>query len=185
MRTRAFFVIAWFALMMSAAAVSTKGAEVVWSGLIIAENVEQPSPIPPELGKIEQTLKDLFGYNQFQVIGQSRNTLKSGEEDWLATSKYFALHVDAQGATDTGYAVSLKLWKEKELLLETSTKLSKQSPLVIKGPLVGNGQLLLVLIAEQEVQPNRESGTRRSGHPANHLVTAWHRLRHAVRELLP
>ena len=34
------------------------------------------------------------------------------------------------------------------LLLETEAKLSKASPLVIKGPQVGAGQLLLVLIVQ-------------------------------------
>jgi hypothetical protein len=33
-------------------------------------------------------------------------------------------------------------------LLETDTKLSKRSPLVIKGPQVGGGQLLLVLVVQ-------------------------------------
>jgi len=121
---------------------------IVWSGLVIAQNVPQPAPIPPELSKLEQTLKDLFGYNQFEVIGQSSKTLKTGEEDWLASSKYFALHVDARGETEAGYVLNLKLYKENELLLETDTKLSKRSPLVIKGPQVGGGQLLLVLVVQ-------------------------------------
>jgi len=91
-------------------------------------------------------LKELFGYNQFQVIGQSHKTLKTGQEDWLATSKFFGLHVDARGESEVGYVLNLKLYKEKELLLETDAKLSKRSPLIIKGPQVGGGQLLLVLI---------------------------------------
>ncbi len=110
------------ALVMNAAPAS-RAAEAVWSGLVIAENVAQPEPIPPELTRIERPLKQLFGYNQFQVIGQSSKTLKTGEEDWLAASKYFALHVDARGESEAGYVLNLKLYKEKELLLETDTKL--------------------------------------------------------------
>ncbi len=64
------------------------------------------------------------------------------------TSKFFGLHVDARGETEAGYVLNLKLYKEKELLLETDTKLSKRSPLVIKGPQVGGGQLLLVLVVQ-------------------------------------
>jgi hypothetical protein len=125
-----------------------QAAETVWSGLVIAENVAQPQPVPPDLTRIERSLKQFFGYNQFQVIGQSKKTLKTGQEDWLATSKFFGLHVDAQGETEAGYVLNLKLYKEKELLLETNAKLSKRSPLVIKGPQVGNGQLLLVLVIQ-------------------------------------
>jgi hypothetical protein len=135
-------------VLISTATPGLRGAERVWSGLVIAENISQPKPIPSELTRIEGSLKKFFGYNQFQVIGQSQKTLKTGQEDWLATSKFFALHVDARGESDVGYVLNLKLYKEKELLLETDAKLSKRSPLVIKGPQVGSGQLLLVLIVE-------------------------------------
>ena len=134
--------------LIAGAASALQGAETVWSGLVIAENVAQPQPIPPELTRIEGSLKKFFGYNQFQVIGQSQKTLKTGQEDWLATSKFFGLHVDAQGESAAGYVLNLKLYKEKELLLETDAKLSKRSPLVIKGPQVGSGQLLLVLVVQ-------------------------------------
>lgn len=141
------YIISVVVVVISAASES-KGAETVWSGLVIAENVPQPQPVPPELTRIEGSLKKFFGYNQFQVIGQSQKKLKTGQEDWLATSKFFGLHVDARGESAAGYVLNLKLFKEKELLLETDAKLSKRSPLVIKGPQVGGGQLLLILIVQ-------------------------------------
>ena len=134
--------------MLSTAATELRGAETVWSGLVMAENVAQPQPIPAGTDRIERPLKRSFGYNQFQVIGQSRKELQTGQEDWLATSKFFGLHVDAHGESRAGYVLNLKLYKEKELLLETDAKLSKRSPLVIKGPQVGGGQLLLVLVVQ-------------------------------------
>ena len=141
------FAMAVIGLIMSVAPPS-KAADTVWSGLVMAENVARPQSIPSELTRIEQSLKRFFGYNQFQVIGQSQKALKTGQEDWLATSKFFGLHVDARGETQGGYVLNLKLYKEKELLLETEAKLSKRSPLVIKGPQVGGGQLLLVLVVQ-------------------------------------
>jgi hypothetical protein len=129
-------------------AVTARAAQMVWSGLVIANNVAQPDEIPPELHRIEGTLKAWFGYNQFKVIGQSRKTLVTGSEDWLASSKYFSLHVDSKGETAAGYLLDLKLFQEKSVLLETEAKLSKASPLVIKGPQVGDGQLLLVIVVQ-------------------------------------
>jgi hypothetical protein len=140
-------VISVLVLTMTAAPAS-QAAETVWSGLVMAENVMQPQPIPSELTRIEGLLKRFFGYNEFQVIGQSQKTLRTGQEDWLATSKFFGLRVDARGEIQGGYVLNLKLYKEKELLLETEAKLSKRSPLVIKGPQVGGGQLLLVLVVQ-------------------------------------
>jgi hypothetical protein len=145
-RAPAFLI--FFLVLTIGATPGLKGAETVWSGLVIAENLAQPKATPPELTRIEGMLKKFFGYNQFQVIGQSQKTLKTGQEDWLATSKFFGLHVDARGESEGGYVLNLKLYKEKELLLETDAKLSKRSPLIIKGPQVGSGQLLLVLIVQ-------------------------------------
>jgi len=145
---RSLAVIISVLLLTMTAAPASQAAETVWSGLVMAENVTQPQPVPSELTRIEGLLKRFFGYNEFQVIGQSQKTLKTGQEDWLATSKFFGLHVDARGETQGGYVLNLKLYKEKELLLETEAKLSKRSPLVIKGPQVGGGQSLLVLVVQ-------------------------------------
>lgn len=125
-----------------------RGAETVWSGLVMARNVPQPTPVPAELSGLEGTLKQVFGYNQFQVIGQARKTLTTGTEDWLAKSKYFSLHVDSKTVSNSVYSLNLQLFQEHKLLLETDARLSKRSPLVIKGPQVGDGQLVLLLVVE-------------------------------------
>src|SRR5438552_8480601 len=179
MELRPLLLAACLALALSVA--SADAANIVWSGLVIAQNVPQPAPIPPGLTKLEQTLKDLFGYNQFEVIGQSDKTLRTGQEDWLANSKYFALHVDARGENDAGYTLKLKLYKEKDVLLETDANLSKSSPLVIKGPQVGSGQLLLVLVVEDDEQAHR----RRHAEPANPITAGWYRLRRIIHNALP
>jgi hypothetical protein len=148
MQKRAILLLGVSLALMWASAAATQGSQIVWSGLVIATNVPQPDKAPTELSRMEETLKELFGYNQFKVIGQSRATLVTGSEDWLASSKYFSLHVDSKGGTDAGYLLNLKLFQEKNLLLETDAKLSKASPLVIKGPQVGDGQLLLLLVVQ-------------------------------------
>ncbi len=168
-------------VVLAAGVVSADAAHAVWSGLVIAENVPQPTAIPPELTKFEQTLKDLFGYNQFEVIGQSDKTLKTGEEDWLAVSKYFSLQCDARGENDAGYSLNLKLYKEKDVLLETDANLSRSSPLVIKGPQVGSGQLLLVLVVKDD--DHAQTHRRRRVEPANPITAGWHRLRRAVHRI--
>ena len=148
MERRSRFLLGLSLALILGSALPARAAQMVWSGLVIANNVAQPEAIPPELNRLEPTLKKWFGYNQFKVIGQSRKALVTGSEDWLASSKYFSLHIDSKGATEDGYLVNLKLFQEKNLLLETETKLSKASPLVIKGPLVGDGQLLLLLVVQ-------------------------------------
>ncbi len=180
MQPRAVLFAVCFALAVSTA--PGHAAHVVWTGMVIAQNVPQPAPIPPELTKLEQTLKDLFGYNQFELIGQSDKTLKTGEEDWLANSKYFGLRVDARGENDAGYTLNLKLYKENDVLLETDANLSRSSPLVIKGPQVGSGQLLLVLMVKDDAQTLHR---RRQVAPANPISAGWHRLRRFIHRVIP
>ena len=148
MYRRSFLLLSLIVGVMLGDAASARASQMVWSGLVIANNVAQPDKIPPELNRLEGTLKAWFGYNQFKVIGQSRKTLVTGSEDWLAASKYFSLHVDSKGETEAGYLLNLKLFQEKSVLLETEARLGKASPLVIKGPQVGDGQLLLVLVVQ-------------------------------------
>ena len=148
MQKRSCLLLGLSLALIMGSALPARASQMVWSGIVIANNVAQPEAIPQELNRLEGTLKELFGYNQFKVIGQSRKTLVTGSEDWLASSKYFSLHIDSKGVRDGGYLVNLKLFQEKNLLLETETKLSKASPLVIKGPLVGDGQLLLLLVVQ-------------------------------------
>ena len=144
-----FFILIGVSLALSlSSAAPGQASQVVWSGLVMANNVPEPAEVPAELRHIEGKLQAWFGYNQFKVIGQSRNSLVTGSEDWLASSKYFSLHVDSKGETDGGYLLNIKLFQEKSVLLEAETKLSKASPLIIKGPQVGDGQLLLVLIVQ-------------------------------------
>jgi hypothetical protein len=149
MQRRSLLLLALSLALIWGDAASARASQTVWSGLVIANNVAQPEETPAELKRLEGTLKELFGYNQFMVIGQSKKALVTGSEDWGAQSKYFSLHVDSKEGNDkTGYLLNLKLFQEKSLLLETEAKLSKESPLIIKGPLVGDGQLILLLVVQ-------------------------------------
>lgn len=146
---RASLLIAIFIIALGSSSVATIRAEqIVWSGIIVASNSGPPEPTAPELAPLEGTLRQVFGYNRFHLIGEARKILKSGEEDWLATTKYFALRIDARGQKAGAYVLNLKLFQENKMLLETSAQLSKASPLVIRGPQIGDGQLVIVLVLQ-------------------------------------
>jgi len=148
MQRRSLLLLGLLLALILGDVASAGAAQTVWSGLVIANNVAQPDPIPVELRGMEAALKKWFGYNQYKVIGQARKSLVTGSEDWMAQSKYFSLLVDSKSGNEAGYLLNLKLFQEKNLLLETDAKLSKASPLMIKGPQVGDGQLLLLLVVQ-------------------------------------
>ena len=149
MKRRSVLLLGFWLALIFGSAKASPASETVWSGLVIANNVAKPEPVSPDLTYLEETLKDWFGYNQYQVIGQSRKVLVTGSEDWLAQSKYFALHIDSKEGNDkTGYRANLKLFQQSNLLLEWEAKLSKERPIIVKGPQVGDGQLLLLLVVQ-------------------------------------
>src|SRR5437868_10331994 len=97
---------------------TTQGGEKVWSGLVVANNRPYPMMVGPRpMHRFHRTLQRTFGYNQFEITGESRKTLQTGQEDWLAASKHFSLHVDARGATRDGYRVHLQLFQDRQTLL--------------------------------------------------------------------
>lgn len=147
MAMRLRWLMAMLAISLSSGAFA-RAEQTVWSGLLIASNSLPSEPTPAEVAKIEGTLRSLFGYSRVQLIGEARQTLKTGQENWQATSKYFALHIDARGEKAGAYVLNLKLLQEDKLLLETDARLNKASPLVIRGPQVGDGQLVIVLVVK-------------------------------------
>ena len=147
MRSHFFALLAGLAMLIATAPPASAGRKV-WSGLVVATNVPRPRPPPAEVHRLDRTLRRTFGYNQFEVIGQSRKVLQSGEANWLAKSKHFSLHAEPHGASRDGYRVNLQLFQDRQVLLETDATLSKSSPLVIKGPQIGAGQLLLLLLVQ-------------------------------------
>ncbi|HEY1771509.1 MAG TPA: hypothetical protein VGG02_14755 [Chthoniobacterales bacterium] len=124
------------------------GGPRIWSGLVMATNGPRPHAPAGEVHRFEGTLRRTFGYNNFEVIGQSRGALKNGEENWMARSKHFSLHVGSRGATRGGYRLKLRLYQDRQELISTEAAVTKSSPLVIRGPQVGSGQLLLLLEAQ-------------------------------------
>ena len=80
--------------------------------------------------------------------GNRAGPCKTANPAGWPSSKHFSLQVDPRGVTSDGYRVNLQLFQDRQLLLETNATLSKSSPLVIKGPQIGAGQLLLLLVVQ-------------------------------------
>ncbi len=122
--------------------------ESVWSGLVLATNEDSPKDPPVELAFLKSKLKNIFGYNQFQLIGDHTEVINDPDEHWLMPGNLFSLRVDSKSNSTPGYLVRLQLYQEKKMLVETEAKLGRQSPLLIRGPLYGNGQLIIILLVK-------------------------------------
>lgn len=120
--------------------------DTLYGALILATNVDKPVVPPEELKSQAASLHTVFGYNHFRILGQRRKTMTTGMEDWLVPSRQFFLRVDAKGAVPNGYALGLELLRDDHVIVSADVKLSRERPLYIRGPFVGEGQLLILLM---------------------------------------
>jgi len=132
-----------------ASATSVASGDRVWSALVLATNSADPKPAPPELKALAPRMKRVFGYNQFELAGSASQAIGNQQESWLVPSKSFSLGLRARRAMSKeaqgGYLLWLQFFQDKRELVETEVKLAPGSPLFIRGPQYGKGQLIVVL----------------------------------------
>jgi hypothetical protein len=123
-------------------------APSVWSGLVLATSEDHPKDAPPELRRFLNKLEGVFGYNQFELIGQHTEKMDDLTERWLIPSKEFYLRVATKVSTEKTYVLRLELFQGQRPLATFETRLAPQSPLFIRGPMCGGGQLIIVLLVK-------------------------------------
>lgn len=124
-------------------------ADKIWSAVILATNSPTPKADPPELGEFVPRLKRVFGYTQYEIIGATTEKIGDKSESWLVPSRNFWLEVKARRiaskAARGGYLLNLQFFQDNRPILETEAKLAPGSPLFIRGPQHGRGQVIIVL----------------------------------------
>jgi hypothetical protein len=121
----------------------------IWSALVLATNSSDPKSVPPQLKEFAPQMKKIFGYNQYQLISNTNKEivertpakLELGKGIWMNLISRRALSKEAKG----GCLLNVQLYHEDRSLLESELKLAPASPLFIRGPQYGNGQLIIVL----------------------------------------
>jgi len=121
----------------------------IWSAVILATNPDAPKEPPVELREFAPRLKRMFGYTQFELAGSATEEIDELTENWLLPSPIFPLSVTARRATSKeargGYLLNLKIFQQNRQVCTSEVKLAPNSPLFIRGPLYGKGQIIIVL----------------------------------------
>ena len=68
-------------------------------------------------------------------------------EHWLLPGNGVTLLVDTR-REGKNHLLNLHLYQEKRLVVQTTVLLARQSPIFLRGPLYGEGQLIIVLVVE-------------------------------------
>ena len=147
MTRSALFLALAFAFVLPA-----KAEDKIWTAVVLATNAASPKETPKELRDSLPKLKRVFGYNQFEVIGSASDKIEDGSQLRLTPTQSFWIQAKARRATSKeargGYLLSLQLFNEKRQLVDTEARLAPGSPLFIRGPEYGKGQIVFALMIE-------------------------------------
>ena len=140
-----------FVLALSLRA-SASAEDKIWTAVVLATNVPAPKETRKELRECLPKLKRVFGYNQFEIVGSASDKIEDGSELRLAPTQTFWIQAKARRATSKeargGYLLSLQFFNEKRQLVDTEARLAPGSPLFIRGPEYGKGQIVFALMIE-------------------------------------
>ena len=139
-------------ILALAFAFSARAEDKIWTAVVLATNSASPKETPKELRDSLPKLKRVFGYNQFEVIGSASDKIEDGSALRLAPTQSFWMQAKARRTTSKeargGYLLSLQLFHDKRQLVDTETRLAPGSPLFIRGPEYGKGQIVFALMIE-------------------------------------
>ena len=140
-----------FVLALSLRAPASAG-DKIWTAVVLATNATSPKETPKELRECLPKLKRVFGYNQFEIVGSASDKIEDGAELRLTPTQSFWIQAKARRATSKeargGYLLSLQFYNEKRQLVDTEARLAPGSPLFIRGPEYGKGQIVFALMIE-------------------------------------
>lgn len=140
--TRAF---AAFTALLFTAQLAAAG-DAIWSALVLATNEPKPGSPSAELERFTPRLKNIFGYKHYELIGSHTEALEESRgERWLIPSKIFSLRVSQEKSGKDTHLLDIELYQKDRTLVTTRARLGRDSPLFVRGPSFGTGQLLIVL----------------------------------------
>jgi hypothetical protein len=164
----AFCLLAWLTCAAAAAGGEAGSsprpqAPRIWSGVVLATVRAHPGEPPEALRRYATKLKNIFGYNQYELIGESSTRMDGPNERWLVPTKDFSLSVQNHKETGPHRGPStISLFQGNHRLAEFDANLSSQRPLFIRGPFYAGGQLVIVV---HTAEPSEIPGVRGESRP--------------------
>lgn len=135
--------------MILCGAADARAADEIWTGVLVARNTAKSDSAPEEVRDLLPRMKRVFGYNHFELLGSASNKIQERTESWLVPCQTFKVGVRARRALSKeaqgGYLVTLQLVQKEQPIVETEAKLAPGSPLFIRGPQWGKGQLIIMV----------------------------------------
>jgi hypothetical protein len=125
--------------------------QAVWGCLLYASNgraaEKTPTQIPPRIRSYDERLEKLLGYAALETLGQGETIVAPNTPSSIVF--HGNIRVELTGLTrqpGEHYLVGLRLFLGDHQLIETQAKVTRGSPLFIRGPLWRDGQLVVAVM---------------------------------------
>jgi hypothetical protein len=125
--------------------------ESVWGCLLYASNEraaeKTPAQIPARIRNYDERLEKLLGYASIQTLGQGQTRVEPSNSGSIVF--HGNIRIELTGLTPQAgdhFLVGLRLFHGDHQLIETQAKVTRGSPLFIRGPLWREGQLVVAVM---------------------------------------
>ena len=140
-----------FATTRTAQAGEAPVVESVWGCLLYASNdhaaEKTPVQIPARIRDYDERLEKLLGYGSLKTLGQGQTVVEPNTPSSIVF--HGNIRIELTGLTRQSgehFLVGLRLFHGDHQLIETQAKVTRGSPLFIRGPLWRDGQLVVAVM---------------------------------------
>jgi hypothetical protein len=143
-------ILCWllFVIFLGPSAVRTTAAENFWGCLIFASNSGQCNHLPERLSDYDARMHSAFGYSRFCLVAEQQMALQMQKETGLVFSNDLKIVLAGlTGVPDGKFLIKLLFYDgSDEPVMETQARVSRGSPLFIRGPNWRDGQIIIVVM---------------------------------------
>jgi hypothetical protein len=124
-----------------------RAGDALLGWLLYASNEHSAGPVPASLAKYHRLLPKALGFSNLRVLAEGRTTTNAqGQRFLIFTADLKIMLINLVRQPNNDYLVGLQLFQADQPLLETQIKVSRGSPLFIRGPEWRDGQLILAVM---------------------------------------
>lgn len=117
----------------------------IWSAVVLATRENAGKEVHRKVEPFVPTLRKVFGYDTFYLLGQKTRDIQPGDVEWLVPSERIFLKVSIIERLTASYRMKIEVYDRQDLLVNTEAVLARDAPLYIRGPQWGKGQLVILL----------------------------------------
>jgi len=140
-------VLCFLLIFLGFSSIRASAAENFWGCLIYASNAGARNQLPDRLNGYDVRMSGAFGYSRFCTIAQRQTKLQAQKEAGLVFSDDLKIVLTSMtGGSDGKYLIKLLFVEGKEPVMETQARVSRDSPLFIRGPNWRDGQIIIVVM---------------------------------------